>query len=109
MIKYRTFDECMLEELADPEEAQEFLKVAIEEYMQDKDLATFMHILRLITEAQGGIAKLAERSHISRPNLYKVLSGKTTPRFDTALAIINGLGYDFTIDVSQKIDRRAAA
>jgi DNA-binding phage protein len=66
---------------------------AISEYERDFNTSAFMLMLRLIVEAQGGIPQLSELSHLNRQNLYKILTGKTTPRFDTMVSIIKGLGY----------------
>jgi probable addiction module antidote protein len=94
----RTFNEYFVEKLRDPEEAKAHLELAIEEYEKDGDVAAFMLMLRFIAEAHGGIAKLAERSHLNRQNLYKILTGKTTPRLDTTLTIMKGLGYRISLE-----------
>lgn len=94
----RTLNEYLIEKLKNHEEAKAHLALAIDEYEKDGDSAAFMLMLRLIAEAQGGIAKLSARSHLNRQNLYKILTGKTTPRFDTTLAIMKGLGYRVSIE-----------
>lgn len=97
MNHYRTFDEVMVEDLKDHDEARAFLELVIQEYEEDSDTEAFMLAVRLIAEAQGGIGRLAEKSHLNRQNLYKILTGKTTPRFDTTLAIMKGLGFRFSV------------
>jgi probable addiction module antidote protein len=94
----RTFDKYLIDELKDQGEAKAHLELAIEEYEKDGDTASFMQMVRLIAEAQGGIAKLSERSHLNKQNLYKILTGKTTPRFDTTLSIMKGLGFKLNIE-----------
>jgi len=94
----RTFNEYFIEKLKKPEEAKAHLELAIAEYEKDGDSAAFMLMLRFIAEAQGGIATLAQKSHLNRQNLYKILTGKTTPRFDTTIAIMKGLGYRVNIE-----------
>ena len=93
MTKHRTFNEYMISELKDPKEAKLFLDLAMEEYEKDQDMAALMLTFRLIAEAQGGIAKLADKSHLNRQNLYKILTGKAVPRLDTIVAMIRGLGF----------------
>ncbi|AIL65457.1 putative transcriptional regulator [Rickettsiales bacterium Ac37b] len=66
MIKYQKFDSYMYEKLKDPEEAKSFLELAIEEYENDGDTKAFLHTLRLVAEAQGGISKLATQSKLNR-------------------------------------------
>ena len=94
----RTFNEYFIEKLKNPEEAKAQLELALQEYENDGDTEAFMLILRFIAEAQGGISKLAERSHLNRQNLYKILTCKTIPRFDTTLAIMKGLGYRISVE-----------
>ncbi len=96
MTKYKTFNEYMISELKDPKEVKLFLELAMEEYEKDNDTSALMLTLRLIAEAQGGIAKLADKSHLNRQNLYKILTGKAVPRLDTMVAIIKGLGFKFS-------------
>jgi DNA-binding phage protein len=109
MSKYRTFDQYLIEELKDYKieelkdrsEAKSFLKAAIEEYNKDGDHQTLMLALRIVVESQGGVASLVEGSRFNRQNLYKILTGKTIPRFDTILSIIKGLGFELDIKKSE--------
>lgn len=91
--KYQKFQDYLIEKLQDPVEAQAFLDAAIEEYEEDGDTEAFMLALRYLTEAKGGIGKLAKVTHLNRQNLYKVLTGKTSPKLETTFSIMNGLGY----------------
>jgi probable addiction module antidote protein len=93
MPKLRTFDEELIEALKNPKEASAYLKVALEEYEKDQDTESFLLALRDIAEAQGGITKLAERTHLNRQNLYRVLSPKGNPKLPTILTILHGLGF----------------
>ena len=104
MNRYRTFNEYMINELKDPKEAKLFLELAMEEYEKDRDTAALMLTFRLIAEAQGGIAKLADKSHLNRQNLYKILTGKAVPRFDTTLSIMKGLGYRISLENIGQLD-----
>jgi probable addiction module antidote protein len=91
--KYQKFQDYLVEKLQSPVEAQAFLDAAIEEYEEDGDTEAFMLALRHLTEAKGGISKLAEATHLNRQNLYKVLTGKTSPKLETTFSIMRGLGY----------------
>ena len=97
-LQDKTFDQYMVDELHNLDEAKSFLEISISEYEKDGDTKSFLHALRLVAEAQGGITNLAEKSHLNKQNLYKILTGKTTPRFDTTLAIMKGLGFKFAIN-----------
>ncbi len=96
--QYQKFNDYLIERLKDPKEAQSFLDTSIDEYEEDHDVAALMLALRYITEAQGGIAKLSERTHLNRQNLYKILTGKTKPQLDTTLSIIKGLGFRLAVE-----------
>ena len=90
---YLKFEDYLVDRLQDPHEAKAHLELAISEYEKDGDTAAFMLILRLIVEAQGGVPQFSIKTHLNKQNLYKVLTGKTVPRFDTMISIIKGLGY----------------
>ncbi len=94
----RSYDDFLLEHLKDAEEARVYLEVAIEEYEQDGDKAAFLLALRDVTEAQGGIGQLAERTKLSRQSLYKALSARGNPRLNTIGRILHGLGFRLAVE-----------
>ncbi|MFC1712737.1 addiction module antidote protein [Candidatus Poribacteria bacterium] len=96
--QYRRFEDSLKERLADAEYARVFLDVALEEYEKDGDTEAFLLALRDVTEAQGGIGKLAERTNLNRQNLYKALSEKGNPRLETIGAILHGLGFRLSVE-----------
>lgn len=91
--KYTKFQDYLVEKLRDPEEAKAFLDAAIDSFEEDNDTEAFMLSLRYLTEAKGGVAKLSKVTKLNRQNLYKVLTGKTSPKLETAFTILKGLGY----------------
>ncbi|MEI8295697.1 MAG: addiction module antidote protein [Alphaproteobacteria bacterium] len=97
MRKLRNFQDMLLEELKDPETAQAYLSVALEEYEQDKDVSAFLMALRDVAEAQGGLTKLAQKTHLNRPSLYKALSAKGDPKLKTVENVLHGLGYRLSV------------
>jgi DNA-binding phage protein len=88
MVNYRTFNEALIEDLKNSDEAKAFLENIIAEYEEDSDAEALMLALRMVAEAQGGISKLAARAKLNRQTLYKV---------DTTLSIMKGLGFRFSI------------
>lgn len=88
----------LLESLRDPKEAIAYLKVALEEYEQDGDREFFLLALRNVAEARGGISMLAKKTHLNRQNLYRALSGKGNPTFETLDAIFHGLGFRLSLE-----------
>lgn len=92
-----SYHDEFVESLKDPEEAFGYLQIALEEYQQDSDIETLLVALRNVALAQGGITKLARKTHLNRQNLYNILSKKGNPRLDTFGMIIKGLGFKLAI------------
>lgn len=92
------YQEYLIESLKDPEEAAAYMKVALEEYEQDGDSEVFLLALRNVAEAQGGLSMLAEKTRLNRQNLYRALSGKGNPTFQTLDRIIHALGFRLSIE-----------
>lgn len=97
MKRMKNYKDYLIESLKDPLEAQAYLEVTLEEYKNDRDLAALMYSLQALVQAQGGMAQLAKRSHVNRQNLYKIFSGKRSPKWETMEAILNGLGFRTSI------------
>lgn len=100
---YIKFKDYLTEKLSDPVEAQAFLDAALREYEQDGDTGALLLALRYLTEAQGGIPQLSRRANLNKQNLYKILTAKTSPRFDTMISIISGLGYHLEPQITTHI------
>ncbi|MDF3048353.1 MAG: transcriptional regulator [Candidatus Midichloriaceae bacterium] len=100
--KYLKFTDYLVEKLKNPTEAEAFLDAATTAYEEDGDTASFMLALRYLTEAQGGVRALSERTHLDRKNLYKVLTGKTKPGLATTMSIIKGLGFHLVPKVMRR-------
>jgi probable addiction module antidote protein len=98
----RTFKEALHEDLKNPLEAKSYLEVALENYEEDKDVEAFLMALRDVAEAQGGISKLAERTHLNRQNLYRALSNRGNPKLETIGTILHGLGFKLAIQSLNK-------
>lgn len=97
MRKLRNFKGALLEDLKNPQYAQTYLSVALEEYEKDKDVASFLTALRDVVEANGGITKLAEKTDLNRQSLYKSLSAEGDPKLNTVETVLNGLGYRLSV------------
>lgn len=93
-----SYHDNLVESLKDIEKAEAYLKVAFEEYEEDKYPEIFLLALKNVAEAQGGISKLAIKTHLNRQNLYRALSSKGNPTLDTLDAILHGLGFRLSIE-----------
>lgn len=92
-----SWDEYLNNELMDPCEAIAYLEVALEEYQTNGNTEHLMQAVKRVAEARGGISKLAQETNLSRQNLYKIFSNKTSPRFDTLSKILRVLGFTIVI------------
>lgn len=98
MRKYRTWHEVLVEQLADLDEALDYLQFSLEEYQKDGDTPFFLRALRTVTESQGGIAEVAKKIGIAPEFLSEILSSDDPPRIDTFGTILNAFGWRFTLE-----------
>ncbi len=83
------------EHLRDPEVAAEYLNDALEE----GDATIILMALRNLAEAQeDGISGLAQRSHLGRESMYKMLSAKGNPKLSSFTQIVHGLGFRLKVE-----------
>ena len=91
------FDDVLLSSLTDPKVAENYLKVALDEYQEDNDLEAFLLAVRNVAKAKGGLNKLSNETHLNRQSLYKALSGKGNPRLITLGKVLKALGFHLSI------------
>jgi probable addiction module antidote protein len=101
MPKTASYDDLLMDLLKDKERAFAYLNAALDE----QDPRVFLIALRNVTQAQGGIAKVAERSGLNRESLYRALSKKGNPSVQTLTAVLGALGARLGVT---KIERRRA-
>jgi len=85
-------DELRLRILKDPKRADFTLKLALKEFEKDGDVNALLDTLRLVAQAQGGLAKLARDTTISRRALHEALSSDGNPRLRTFQSVLDALG-----------------
>src|SRR5207237_9105247 len=75
MDRYTDFDEELLEELQDHEEAVDYLNAAWEERLKGDEESQELVLVawRNVAEAQGGLGRLARKVRIRREQLYRIL------------------------------------
>jgi probable addiction module antidote protein len=88
-------DDWLLEQLKDAEFAAEYLNAASE----DDDPKTYLTALRKVVEARGGMATIAEKTHLSRETLYRTLSTRGNPTIKTLTAVLKATGLRFGVSV----------
>lgn len=99
MAKNKKYQEWLLTQLKDHDEAVAYLNAALEESLKgdEESKHLFLVALRNVAEAQGGIGFLAKKSHVGRESLYKSLSGQGNPKWSTLVSLFTGMGLNFRL------------
>lgn len=92
-----SYEEWLIESLRDKQEAAVYLQVAFEEFQKDGDIEALLLALRYVAEAQGGLGRLARKTHLNRESLYKTLSKKGNPKLETVGLLLKALGFQFSV------------
>ncbi len=87
------YEEGLLADLRDPEEAAAYLNAALEEGSQE----LFLLALRDVANARG-ITQLARETSLNRENLYRMLSEKGNPQLFSLTALLDVLGLRLAIE-----------
>lgn len=92
--KFRDYQESLIEALKNPEEALAYLNAAL----MDEDQRVFLLALKDVLTAQGiDITAFAEESDLNRQNIYRMLSQKGNPRWDSLKSLINTMGLEIKL------------
>jgi probable addiction module antidote protein len=84
---------ALLAWLKNTENAAAYVEAAIEE----GDAAFILQALRDIAEAQGGIARIAEKTGLNREALYRTLSRRGNPELKSLTAILDATGLRLSV------------
>jgi probable addiction module antidote protein len=93
-------DEIRLHFLKDPKQADFAVKLALKEFEKDGDVNVLLDTLRLVAQAQGGIAKLARETSVSRKALHEALSPDGNPRLRTFQSVLGALGLKMSLRIA---------
>jgi len=87
------------EVLQDPEVLEEYLNEALKE----EDVRVFLVALRHIAQAtKGGLAGFAKETGYSRQTLYKTLSEKGNPTWNSLSTFLNAAGFQLKVEAIKK-------
>lgn len=99
MKRTKNYEEGLLEALKDTEEALAYLNAAL----IDEDQEVFLLALQHVLKAQGvDISAFAEEAHVTRQNIYRMLSRKGNPRWHNFRSIIDTMGLQFKLEAKPK-------
>ena len=77
----------------DPAFAAEYLNTILEDGDQDE----LMLALRRMSEAFGGVQKLARNARLNANTLYRTLSSKGNPELKSLRAVLRAMGMQLTV------------
>lgn len=93
----RDYHSWLIKRLAEPREAERYLKVAMSDSPE-----MFLRALRNVAEAKK-MAKVAEEAGVNRESLYKALSQAGNPAFFTVEAVLNAVGMTLRPHLKQPV------
>lgn len=98
MPKSKSYQQSLLESLADANEAAAYLNAALE----DGDREVFLLALRNVADARlGGMSKLAEASGLNRESLYRMLSEQGNPELNSLAKVLHVLGLKLAVEADE--------
>lgn len=92
------YEETLLKELRDPEEAAAYLNAALEDAITENDHRLFLIALRDVTEAHGMTA-ISSSAKLNRVSMYRMLSEKGNPEFSSLWSLLDSVGLRLAIGV----------
>ena len=107
MREYPKWRDFLIEQLANPEAAIDYLQVSLEEYQADGDTSFFLKEIQTVIEAQGGVEKVAKQTATAPETLLKILSSNKAPYLDTFSTILKALGCRLSIEPLTEEDTRS--
>ncbi|OGB86285.1 putative addiction module antidote protein [candidate division TM6 bacterium RIFCSPHIGHO2_12_FULL_38_8] len=100
---FRDFQEKLLEDLKNPELAHAYLNEAL----KDEDQRIFLLALKNVFEAQGEtMTDIAKKSHLSRENIYRILSNKGNPKITSIISLLHAVGFSLAVQPNDKRSNR---
>lgn len=97
MRNLRTWQECLIERLANRERAIGYLQAILEDYQIYKKPAVVLRALQTVVESQGGVFELAKKAEMDPNVLSKMLSDENIPLIDRLGIVLKVLGYQLAI------------
>jgi probable addiction module antidote protein len=92
------YHEMLIKRLKEPALQAAYLNAALRE----GDRKALLKALRNVAEASGGMSRLAEKTKLSRENLYRTLSEKGNPELSTLELILRAFGLIMRVEQLRK-------
>lgn len=95
---YQTYDDWAAASVGTTKkQMDQFLKLALEDFEKDSDVAVLLVALRQIAKAKCGMVEISNKTGLTRESLYKILSKDGNPTLTTFKAILDSLGYCLSV------------
>lgn len=78
-----------------------YLEATLTDYWEDGNTEALWTALRDVTDAQGGIGKLAERTKINPQYLSDILISQQNPHLDNLQNILSGLEFRLCLEFAE--------
>lgn len=88
----KSYQESLIQTLKEPREAAEYINASLEE----DDLDVFLLALRNVAEAHG-MTSVSRRTKLNRVSLYRMLSKRGNPEFQSVLHLLNSWGLKLAV------------
>lgn len=82
----------LLRRLKEPKYAASYLSACLED-----DEETFLVALRDVADAHGGIRQLAQKTHLNREHLFRMLSKSGNPNLHSLRQLVGAVGLKLTM------------
>jgi probable addiction module antidote protein len=92
----KNYRDDLLIRLSDPEYSAQYLKVALDETLEDGDMEAFLLALQNIVDAKGSGQAITSNADLSRQHLHRLLSGDGNPTLEALASVLHTVGL--TID-----------
>lgn len=95
----RSHEEATIESFRkDPE----FAAYLLSEVLADGDVGEFLDLMKYMTKAFGGMAKVAAGARLNETSLYRALSRRGNPELKSFSAILKAMGMRIAIQVEER-------
>ncbi len=92
--RFINYQDELIKSLSDPKEAESYLNAALE----DDDPRIFLLALKNVLEAKKtNLKSIAEKSELSRENLYRILSPKGNPKLNSLKSLLGSVGLQLQV------------
>ncbi len=88
----KSYQESLIQSLKEPREVAEYINAALEE----DDLDIFLLALRNVAEAHG-MTTVSRQAKLNRVSLYRMLSKRGNPEFQSVLQLLNSWGLKLSV------------